>query len=160
MLSLSAGCRRNSPTEKVGIAGWILAGDHSVKHNGHFALSLSCLNLIYSRQPNFLATTLGVTMYSIDHIASQATLIWGEGRYSYPNSLRERNVALMMQNVSTVLSKIVDNKKLNPTLPYPRHASFRNYYCHSLTCTIDQMQIWPSNNFLFGQVLNKRKAIE
>ena len=35
-----------------------LAGDHLVKHNGHFALSLSRLNLIYSRQPNFLATTL------------------------------------------------------------------------------------------------------
>ena len=51
VLSLSAGCRRNSP------AGF-LAGDHSEKHNGHFALSLSRLNLIYSRQPNFLATTL------------------------------------------------------------------------------------------------------
>ena len=39
----------------------VLAGDHLVKHNGHFALSLSRLNLIYSRQPNFLATTLILT---------------------------------------------------------------------------------------------------
>ena len=35
-----------------------LAGDESVKHNGHFNPSLSRLNLIFSRQPNFLATTL------------------------------------------------------------------------------------------------------
>ena len=35
-----------------------LAGDESVKHNGHFNPSLSHLNLIFSRQPNFLATTL------------------------------------------------------------------------------------------------------
>ena len=39
-----------------------LAGDHSVKHNGHFALSSSRLNLIYSRQPNFLATTLQINV--------------------------------------------------------------------------------------------------
>ena len=35
-----------------------LAGDESVKHNGQFNSSLSRLNLIFSRQPNFLATTL------------------------------------------------------------------------------------------------------
>ena len=35
-----------------------LAGDESVKHNGHFNPSLSRLNLIFSWQPNFLATTL------------------------------------------------------------------------------------------------------
>ena len=38
-----------------------LAGDYSVKHNELFALFLSFLNLIYSRQPNFLATTLILT---------------------------------------------------------------------------------------------------
>ena len=35
-----------------------LAGDESVKHNGQFNSSLSRLNLIFSQQPNFLATTL------------------------------------------------------------------------------------------------------
>ena len=35
-----------------------LAGDESVKHNGQFNSSLSRLNLIFSWQPNFLATTL------------------------------------------------------------------------------------------------------
>ena len=35
-----------------------LAGDESVKHNGQFNSSLSRLNVIFSRQPNFLATTL------------------------------------------------------------------------------------------------------
>ena len=51
VLSLSAGCRQNSPAE-------FLASDESVKHNGHFTPSLSRLNLIFSRQPNFSATTL------------------------------------------------------------------------------------------------------
>ena len=36
-----------------------LAGVEYVKHNGQFNSSLSRLNLIFSRQPNFLATTLG-----------------------------------------------------------------------------------------------------
>ena len=50
VLSLSASCRRNSPAEKVAISSAVfLAGDHLVKHNGHFTLSLSCLNLIKSR---------------------------------------------------------------------------------------------------------------
>ena len=35
-LSLSAGCRRNCPAEKEVIAGWVLAGDHSVKNNERF----------------------------------------------------------------------------------------------------------------------------
>ena len=39
------------------LAGF-LAGDESVKHNGQFNSSLSRLNLIFSWQPNFLATTL------------------------------------------------------------------------------------------------------
>ena len=60
MLSLSAGSQRNSPAEKAVITGWIFGhGDESVKDNGQFNSSLSRLNLIFSRQPNFLATTLG-----------------------------------------------------------------------------------------------------
>ena len=49
-----------------------LAGDHLVKYNGHFhrqhtharhfAPSLSRLNLIFSQEPNFLATTLKLDM--------------------------------------------------------------------------------------------------
>ena len=35
-LSLSAGCRLNSPAEKEVITGWILASDHSVKNNERF----------------------------------------------------------------------------------------------------------------------------
>ena len=35
-----------------------LAGDESVKHKGHFTPSLSRLNVIFSWQLNFLATTL------------------------------------------------------------------------------------------------------
>ena len=35
-LSLTTGCRRNSPAEKEDIAGWILAGEHSVKGNEQF----------------------------------------------------------------------------------------------------------------------------
>ena len=35
-----------------------LVGDESVKYNGQFNFSLSRLNLIFSQQPNFLATTL------------------------------------------------------------------------------------------------------
>ena len=35
-----------------------LAGNESVKHNGQFNSSLSRLNLIFSGQCNFLATTL------------------------------------------------------------------------------------------------------
>ena len=36
VLSLSAGCWRNSPAEKEVIAGWNLGGDHSVKGNEQF----------------------------------------------------------------------------------------------------------------------------
>ena len=39
------------------LAGF-LAGDESVKNNGHFNSSLNRLILIFSRQPNLLATTL------------------------------------------------------------------------------------------------------
>ena len=48
--------------------------------------------------------------YGGDHIASQATLIEGEGlgELKLPNRLREENVAFMIQNVSTALSKIVE----------------------------------------------------
>ena len=42
-----------------------LDGDESVKHNRHFNPSLSRLNLIFSRQPNFLATTLGTSSQPI-----------------------------------------------------------------------------------------------
>ena len=42
-----------------------LAGDESVKHNRQFNSSLNCLNLIFSRQPNFLATTLQVNALNL-----------------------------------------------------------------------------------------------
>ena len=61
VLLLSAGCRQNSPAEKRRFPAGFLAGDESVKHNSHFNPSLSCLNLIFSRQPNFLATTLNTS---------------------------------------------------------------------------------------------------
>jgi len=35
-LSLSAGCRQNSPAEKEVIAGWILVSDQLVKDNKRF----------------------------------------------------------------------------------------------------------------------------
>ena len=38
---------------------------------------------------------------------------------------------------------------------------YNNLYNRVRTCMpIHRMQIWPSNNFLIGQVLKKRKAIE
>ena len=48
-------------------------------------------------------------IYSRDHIGSQTTLIGGEGggKVTKIGYGRKNNVALMMRNVSTVLSKIV-----------------------------------------------------
>ena len=51
-----------------------LAGDESVKHNRHFNPSLSHLNLIFSRQPNFLATTL---------ITGTFSSLWSESLFMY-----------------------------------------------------------------------------
>ena len=71
MLSLSAAAGKIHRLKKWLSPARFLAGDHSGKNNGHFALSLSRLNLIYSQQPNFLATTLG----GISHLV--AAIFWG-----------------------------------------------------------------------------------
>ena len=50
--------------KKQRLPAGFLAGDESVKHNGQFNSSLSRLNIIFSRQPNFLATELHSYMKS------------------------------------------------------------------------------------------------
>ena len=48
-----------------------LAGDESVKLNGQFNFSLSRLNLIFSRQPNFLVTTLIITYHFFNYFLQE-----------------------------------------------------------------------------------------
>ena len=55
--------------KKQRLPAGFLADDESVKHNGQFNSSLSRLNLIFSRQPNFLATTLNTGLH-------KSILIW------------------------------------------------------------------------------------
>ena len=56
MLSLSASCRQNSPAEKVVIAGWIFGWRSLGKAQQALCTFLELPYLIYSQQPNFLAT--------------------------------------------------------------------------------------------------------
>ena len=61
--------------KKQRLPAGFLADDESVKHNGQFNSSLSCLNLIFSRQPNFLATTLKIGSFMIIHYTITVTAV-------------------------------------------------------------------------------------
>ena len=97
-----------------------LASDHSVKHNSQalpstaysvwrFTASLSCLNLIFSRQPNFLATTLRV----VENIKKPINRKEGDAK-SHLTSHSSKSGKIIASHDSTKTSEEEISDKLTP----------------------------------------------